>query len=304
MQLPVSPIDMLAGTHEEAFGPPLFFGCVFVSSKTSLGLGIFCLLGRFGPFWRLSTGGMMGFPSGELAEAELTGRRLERSVRERQHRIAVGMRLRLAREATGIQQIDAARALGYGAATQLNEAEAGKRMLSTIRLVALAKMYGTTMDYFFALSEDMDADPVGVMERCLTDYVLERFSGLARAMARNNIDAVRKMGLDMAETLRLSHLVLEIDAAVGKMRAADPKLDNEVRGLATVVNKLQAASESSRRVIERSQRARRAEMLHMSQVAGDLFSSLEDGAADAFGGMGFLATAAGATTAPGKERGV
>lgn len=218
----------------------------------------------------------MAFANVGGATGGLIGSRIEGLSEGKEHRQLVGQRLKCAREIAGLQQIDAAREIGYQAATQLNEAERGKRMLHNIKLIQLAKMYGTTMDYLLGLTDDLDTDPDAVRERCLTDYVMGRFSMLAKALTRRNIEAVRKMGVDMAETLRLSQQVLELEVAVARMRRANPGLDEDVRGLATVVLKVQTAAESARAAIERHERAHRAEMHHVKQVVGDLFSALAE----------------------------
>jgi transcriptional regulator with XRE-family HTH domain len=193
------------------------------------------------------------------------------------HLKMVGERLKQARLYAGMQQIEAAQQIGYKAATQLNEAEAGKRMLDNNKLIPLARLYGTTMDYLLGLTDDPDSDPVASAQRRLTDFVTGRFVMLARAMAERNIDAVRKMSVDTGETLRLSELVLEIDAAMTRVRQAYPALDQDVRGLGSVVLKLQTAADRAQDAISRHARAHRAEMHRMQQVSGDLFGALKEG---------------------------
>lgn len=208
----------------------------------------------------------------DLAAAErgrlLTARQMEKM------RQLVGGRLRVARELSEIQQIEAAQAVGYKAATQLNEAEFGKRMLALPKLVQLARLYAVSLDYLFGATDDPCADPYDRMRQQVVASVCGRFDMLAHVLASANIEAVRAMGPDAAETLRLAEQAQEIELALLTVRKLNPGMDDEARGLASLVMKVQAHADSGRHVIERHRRVHLLRAQKVREVDREVFEAL------------------------------
>ncbi|NDY89749.1 helix-turn-helix domain-containing protein [Ideonella livida] len=206
-------------------------------------------------------------------------RRLASEQQMRELTKLVGERLVAAREIAGMQQIEAATAVGYKTAVQLCIAESGSRLLGADKMVKLARLYGTTLDYLFGLAEDSDKDPAASAQRQIASYVTSQLGELAKAMVSTNVAAVRTMGVDIAETMRLSAATLELDRAIATMRRLNPDLDDQAKGLATVILKSEAASELARVIVARRDRAHRALAHRTSRAAPDLLSGLTAAAA-------------------------
>lgn len=192
----------------------------------------------------------------------------------KRYRVEVGRRLEHARATAGISQIDAARAMGYVAATQLCEYEQGNRLPGVEKIAQLVELYGTTADYILGFAPEPDRDPAAGVQRQLAAFITTRVHGLIQAMVASNIEAVRKMRPDVASALRLCSLVLETSAALDRMRELNPELDDDMKGLASVVRRMELAANSAKETTERLNHTHRATAHRAQSVAEDLLSGL------------------------------
>lgn len=66
----------------------------------------------------------------------------------------IGSKIREAREAAGILQLDLAKAIGYESATAISLLEAGKRQVSVIDLGKIAKLLNRDIKFFLGEKEN------------------------------------------------------------------------------------------------------------------------------------------------------
>jgi len=155
--------------------------------------------------------------TGETAEA-LAVRGTGPYERPTPEKRAFGARLREARESAQITQSDAADKMGFAQQVQLSNMEAGNRM-PTLRVQMLAcELYGTTMDFLCGFTDDVGRDPVLGAQAMVAAQVSAEVRHLVGALVQSAGDAVRAMAPNEAEQLRLAAVVLEIDAALGRVR--------------------------------------------------------------------------------------
>jgi transcriptional regulator with XRE-family HTH domain len=166
----------------------------------------------------------------------------------------VGARLRSARILAGMDQIESAQAVGFKAATQLCEAETGKRMFQIEKLVLFARLYDVSLDYLFGVVDDPH-DPHESIEARLVKSFLDRYAAaakeLASALAEDHIQAARAaMNEGASHFLRMAQQAVEIELSLLKLRKLNPHLDDEAKGLATLMMKVEAHADMGRKAIQ------------------------------------------------------
>lgn len=207
-------------------------------------------------------------------DMEKERQRLTFKVQAERLRKLVGERLKTARNLSEMSQVEAARAIGYTTGVHVHHAEAGKRLPGLEKLVLLARLYGVSLDYLLGATEDPTEDRDEELQRRIADAVTGRMVMLARAIYTTNIKAVREMGLDTAETLQMAEQAVEIELALGKLRQLNPHLDEEAKGLATLVMKAQAHADAGRRALERHKRAHRMAAARVREADQEAFDAL------------------------------
>ena len=81
----------------------------------------------------------------------------------------LGRRLRLAREASGLTQVDASEAIGLPR-TAVVQMEAGNRAVSSLELARLARLYGHPIDSFFAEASEAAETPLHAIYRAAPGF--------------------------------------------------------------------------------------------------------------------------------------
>lgn len=186
----------------------------------------------------------------------------------------LGERLMTARNLSEMSQVEAAIAVGYMDGVHVDRAEKGSRLLPLEKLIKLAHLYGVSLDYLLGATDDPVSDRDEDLQRRITDAVVGRMALLANVILSTNIKAVREMGLDTAETLQMAEQAVEIELALGKLRQLNPHLDEEAKGLATLVMKAQAHADAGRRAIERHKRAHRMAAARVREADQEAFDVL------------------------------
>ena len=172
-------------------------------------------------------------------------------------KVAFGERMRLAREAADITQAEAAKRLGYAAATQLSNMESGNRPVPLELLIKAAVLYGTSMDYLCGLSDDPDRDPAAASVRYVSGRVTTEVNRLVALMVHTSVDALRKVLPTATEGQRLAGLILELHGAVGTFRSLNKRFDSMPGGNALITRSDIAAAAA----IDYSSRMRRAQRM-------------------------------------------
>lgn len=149
-------------------------------------------------------------------------------------RVVMGPRLRAAREATGLNQADAGRRLGYTQGGHLCEAESGTRPMPLERAILAARLYGVTMDYLLGLADDPAPDPVAAVQGAVASRIAAEVHHLAQTMVEQTAALVRSYMPCVARGERLAGLALEAHAALQRLRERCPDFDKELPASALV----------------------------------------------------------------------
>lgn len=188
---------------------------------------------------------------------------------------AIGRRLREAREINGMTLTDAAQALGYTQPVHLSYWETGTRMAPFERLIQLAKLYGTTMDFLCGLQDDSDRDPAAATSRAVAGLVSASVDKIVRSLTQHNVELVRGMLPGSGEAQRMAGLALEASKALTRMRELNPGFDERLRGGAQFVAKFDALHQTAMAYSAAVARANRVMQTRTMRDAANLAECLE-----------------------------
>ena len=156
-------------------------------------------------------------------------------------KIAFGKRMREAREIADMTITEAAVAMGYSQPVHLSLMETGQRLPTLRVLIHCAAQYGVTMDYLAGLTTDSDPDPAITIQREIASRVAVDTRHLISVVTASAVAAVRALRPDAARTARLASQVLEVAAALGRLRERDGEYFDDLHCGAQVVHRLDAA---------------------------------------------------------------
>ena len=182
---------------------------------------------------------------------------------------AFGDRMKTAREAAGLSQIDAANAMGYSKGVQLSNMEAGNRPPNLRALMEAARVYGTTMDYLCGFTDDYDRDPATAAVRHVSSSVSAVVQRLIAVMVDTSVVTARKLLPTAGEGQRLAAMLLEIRTAMETFKARNKAFDR-YPAAATLDRRIEVASEAARAYVvqfERAQRVLQARVGHGEESA-------------------------------------
>lgn len=195
---------------------------------------------------------------------------------------AFGARMTAAREMAEITQAEAAKRLGYAAATQLSNMETGNRPVPLEVLMKAAVLYGTSMDYLCGLSDDPDRDPASAAVRHVSSRVTAEVNRLVDVMVHTSVDALRKVLPAATEGQRLAGMILETQAALGTFRTLNKRFD-AMPGGNTLATKVEVAADAARQYAVSMNRAQRIMTVRVDTPNGtkaqaSLIPVMEEGA--------------------------
>lgn len=170
---------------------------------------------------------------------------------------ALGARLEAARRIADLTLTQAAEALGYAQPVQLSLMESGKRFPPVHLLTEIAKLYGTTTDYLLGLTDEPDRDPALAAQRLIAARVLVTVNRLVETNAAIAAGAIRELSHTPARVVRLAGLVQEAATALKLVRTLNPEFDDEARGAATLIRRLEAAADLAEGLRDEDLRRRR-----------------------------------------------
>jgi len=170
-------------------------------------------------------------------------------------KVAIGKRLRIARMHAGMKQADAAKRAGYTAAVHLSEMETGRRPVTLEKLIVFAGLYGSSVDYFLGLREDVGNDPAAALHATLSARITASVDRLTHALAGVSVEMARKLLPDVIMGQRLAMSVLEINSAL-QVVASDPAWQ-DIRGGSTLQRRITASADLAAMYLGQLERARR-----------------------------------------------
>lgn len=171
-------------------------------------------------------------------------------------KVAMGARLRTAREMAGMSQGDAAEKLGYSQAVQLSLMEAGKRPVNLERLIQCASLYGTTMDYLCGLAPDVDRDPAVSVQRELTARLSADLQSLVAELAHRSVDVARNVMPTTSDGSRMAAQALEAHAALLRVMELNPKWQ-AMKGGSLLQSRMEVLASTARAYSSHVERGRR-----------------------------------------------
>ncbi len=144
-----------------------------------------------------------------------------------------GVRMKEAREMVGLNQIDAAKKLGYSNSSGLAKIEAGGEYTQSIPwwlIPRASKVYGVSVDYLFAFSDDWERDPVVSQQRDVGTFLMEHWERSKFA----EINAIRVLNnklstLELATTNAIKHAVNN-NNILTRFRELNPDFDEMKMG--------------------------------------------------------------------------
>lgn len=160
-----------------------------------------------------------------------------------QYKVLVGERMRRVREAAGVTLTEAAHAMGYSQPVQLSNMENGQRPVTLRALLEYAGSFRTTTDHLLGLTPEAEVDPAVAIQQGVAAAIAEDLRAMLAQITATTIDLARRVRPATAAAVRLAQATLEANRALTAMRAASPEFDDGVRGGATLVVKLECASQ-------------------------------------------------------------
>lgn len=175
--------------------------------------------------------------------------------RQRQLAVYVGGRLRRAREAAGLSQLDAARLIGYANSTKLSKIETGRHtsQIPMWTLKRAAQAYGASLDYLLGVN-GVNSDKAKA----------ERIESLMGELHKIDASAIAElMNHSSAASWELSVAIKSLTMELHEARARNPQMAD--------LNRLDAAVDSVSAAFTRH-KGREPSQVRLSMQA---FSNLE-----------------------------
>lgn len=148
----------------------------------------------------------------------------------------LGKRLKAARKAARMTEMDVARMLGQQGLAQVSLAESGDRLPPLLSLMKLAKAYAVTMDYLLGLHDDPIADPLesnqGLMVSIMSSSMTGCFEKFSQAVAQHAAVTLSGFSTDRRELKEMCVLAVEALTALRRVKELNPEFEEEWRGSA------------------------------------------------------------------------
>lgn len=206
-----------------------------------------------------------------LAGLDTTGR--IKAVEMQELRTVVALRLRAAREVTGLGQVDVAKGIGHENSTQVCLWEAAKRMPPIAEMLKVSDVLGVSLDFLLGRVQDLERDPTIARRTSITRRIELSLTEVAGALA----DALCTADTDVSGEMRVVGLIGQVtdmaDAMARFVCANDATFDDMPAGarLLRCVRDVEAAAIHIGEVMdqvdrEREQALRRAQVVLRGRV--------------------------------------
>lgn len=160
-------------------------------------------------------------------------------------RVETGRRFAHARELNGLNQIEAAKKLGYANSAPLCKVESGCSPASRLMIRRAAQAYGVSADFLLGLSDYPERDPRTVEQIAIYRGIKDAIERSARSIAEQSI-------VNAAETvplkLRLAELIEAVKKVVDTLNEVRNKtdFDESVAGGARLVRTVSTLASAAR----------------------------------------------------------
>lgn len=155
-----------------------------------------------------------------------------------QLRVLIGKRMRAARKAAKLTEMDAARIVGQGSQTQISLWENGERMPTLQCLIKLAKAYAVPLDFMVGIHDDPIADPLetnqGVIVNAVSSSMRASFETLCAAIAEQAAVTIEGYNADRRELREMCKMSVEALASLRRIIELNPEFEEDWRGSANL----------------------------------------------------------------------
>lgn len=178
-------------------------------------------------------------------------------------KLKLGRRLRAARRAAGMSELDAAKALNHKGITQISLAESGQRMPPILDLMKLADLYCVPMDFLLCRIDDPLAEQEehgqGLIVRSVSQAITGCFERFASAVAQHSAVSIAGHREDRADIHEAVGAAKAVREALKRVRELNPefddlrggaKLEGAVNQLLAIGGRVEKRIEAERRQIE------------------------------------------------------
>lgn len=159
-----------------------------------------------------------------------------------QLRVTLGRRLRAARKAASMTEMDACRAVGHREQTQVSLWENGERMPTIQTLIKLADAYAVPVDWLLGRTDDPIACPVevnqGVIVNTISTSMRSSFETLCAAISQQAAVTLEGYNADRRELNEMCVMSVEALSALRRIIELNPEFEEDWRGSATLSNTL------------------------------------------------------------------
>ncbi|OCX15401.1 hypothetical protein BBI09_16670 [Stutzerimonas xanthomarina] len=172
----------------------------------------------------------------------------------------IGKRLKAARFAAKMSAHSVAGQLGYKNATQVSLAENGERVPPLPMLMGYANLYAVPLDYLCGRIDDPVADAAetnqGVIANVVSEAMREQFTRLVTSVAEQASVTIAGYNQDRRDLQAACSAGKQALTALARVRELSPEFDEDWRGTATLVRRLDEIAELTAKVTERFARER------------------------------------------------
>lgn len=155
-----------------------------------------------------------------------------------QLRKLLGKRLRAARKAAVMTEMDACRIVGQKEQTQVSLWENGERMPTIQSIMKLADAYAVPIDWLLGRTDDPIADPLetnqGVIVHAISSNMRGSFDTLCAAIAQQAAVTLEGYSVDRRELKEMCVMAVEALSALRRIIELNPEFEEEWRGSASL----------------------------------------------------------------------
>lgn len=153
-------------------------------------------------------------------------------------------RIRKARVLAGYLPEEVCTALQYKAMNMVSKFEHGKTAIPIEKLIEMAELYGTTLDFLFGVSHDPASDPVVKMNGVINGRMLSFFKDVTTALYTADYAILANMPPVNAHVEEIYRHASELNVALAKFSKLNPEFAEDMRGSGTVQRKVEEIGEA------------------------------------------------------------
>lgn len=169
----------------------------------------------------------------------------------------IGVRMREARDLSGLSQQEAAKGLGYANSSKLAKIEGATDTNSAPLLTILraAKLYQVSVDFLFGISDDWERDPRLAREREIGTWLRDQTQKTITAQMTHLLRLQQMIEASETASLEAMSSMEEVGKAMDRFRDMNPSFDDLIGG-ARMQSAITRATELAQRSMAQVKRAR------------------------------------------------